>query len=81
MSNVAVTADEVVFTLDWMNVRRRVALNRSAHPAKLTPSVLGDSIGHWDAGTLVVDTVGFAATPEGLGFEVRPALRRQGCCA
>jgi hypothetical protein len=30
------------------------------HPAKLTPSYAGHSIGRWDGDTLVVDTVGFA---------------------
>jgi hypothetical protein len=29
-----------------------------AHPAKSVPSAMGDSIGHWDGDTLVIDTVG-----------------------
>lgn len=29
------------------------------HPAKLRPTYLGHSIGHWEGDTLVVDTVGF----------------------
>jgi hypothetical protein len=37
---------------------RHVRLN-GAHPATVTPSASGDSIGHYEAGTLVVDTVGF----------------------
>ena len=36
---------------------RRIRLNAS-HPAKLTPSWSGDSIGHYEGDTLVVDTVG-----------------------
>ena len=31
----------------------------TAHPAKITPSRGGHSIGRWDGDTLVVDTVGF----------------------
>lgn len=37
---------------------RRIYLNRD-HPKDLAPSWNGDSIGHWEGDTLVVDTVGF----------------------
>jgi len=30
------------------------------HPASITPSNSGHSIGHWEGTTLVVDTIGFA---------------------
>src|SRR6185436_13678477 len=36
---------------------RQVRLN-SSHPARVTPSWSGDSIGHYEGDTLVVDTVG-----------------------
>ena len=36
---------------------RHVRLNQS-HPAKVTPSWYGDSVGHYEGDTLVVDTVG-----------------------
>jgi hypothetical protein len=36
----------------------RVVRMNGAHPAKLAPSPAGDSIGHWDGDTLVIDTVG-----------------------
>jgi hypothetical protein len=36
---------------------RHVRMN-GAHPAKVIPSTMGDSIGHWDGDTLVIDTVG-----------------------
>ena len=38
---------------------RIVYMNGRPHPAELTPTWVGDSIGHWDGDTLVVDTVGF----------------------
>jgi len=37
---------------------RRIWLNRP-HPKNPTPSYLGDSVGHWEGDTLVVDTIGF----------------------
>jgi hypothetical protein len=36
---------------------RHVHMNQS-HPAKLTPSWFGDSVGHYEGDTLVIDTVG-----------------------
>ncbi len=36
---------------------RRINMN-AAHPAKLVPSPMGDSVGHWEGETLVIDTVG-----------------------
>ena len=33
------------------------------HPAKVTPSWYGDSVGHYEGDTLVIDTVGFKIGP------------------
>ena len=41
---------------------RRIRLN-SAHPARVTPSWTGDSVGHYEGDTLVVDTVGIKTGP------------------
>ena len=38
---------------------RRIHLDMDDHPANLTPTRSGHSIGHWEGNTLVVDTVGF----------------------
>jgi len=42
---------------------RRIFLNRATHldPDDLDPSYNGDSIGHWEGRTLVIDTIGFNA--------------------
>jgi hypothetical protein len=36
---------------------RHIRLN-SRHPERVTPSAMGDSVGHYEGGTLVIDTVG-----------------------
>jgi hypothetical protein len=41
---------------------RRVRMNET-HPAQLTPSWYGDSVGHYEGDTLVIDTVGFKIGP------------------
>jgi hypothetical protein len=41
---------------------RQVRLN-SSHPARVTPSLHGDSIGHYEGDTLVIDTVGVKLGP------------------
>ena len=54
--------DEVVFLYMQDHQIRRIHLNRQ-HPAHVTPSWYGDSIGHYEGDTLVVDTVGFKLGP------------------
>ena len=41
---------------------RHVRMN-CAHPQNPTPSAMGDSIGHWDGDTLVIDTSGVKINP------------------
>jgi hypothetical protein len=38
---------------------RQIFMNQSKHPDDINPTWYGDSIGHWEGDTLVVDTVGF----------------------
>ena len=54
--------DEVVFLFMQDHQVRRVRLN-AQHPAKVTPSWYGDSVGHYEGDTLVVDTVGYKLGP------------------
>jgi hypothetical protein len=50
----------ILYTQD--NQVRRVHMNES-HPARLTPSAMGHSVGHYEGDTLVVDTVGVKLQP------------------
>jgi hypothetical protein len=54
--------DEVVFLFMQDHQIRHVRLNQQ-HPANVTPSWYGDSVGHYENGTLVVDTVGYKLGP------------------
>jgi hypothetical protein len=56
---------------------RRVRMN-AQHPAKVTPSYFGDSVGHYEGDTLVIDTVGIKPGPfamiDWFGTPQTPAL-------
>jgi hypothetical protein len=46
-----------VIKLEYFDLVRVVFMNETAHPADWPHSQTGHSIGRWDGGTLVVDTV------------------------
>ena len=72
--DIALDEKTAVFTLDWMGVQRVVHLDMTEHPANLASSTQGHSIGRWEDGALVIDTVGFAEHREGLGFGLPSGL-------
>ena len=54
--------DEVVLITLMGPTVRHVRMN-AQHPANPTPSWLGDSVGHYEGDTLVIDTIGIKAGP------------------
>ena len=54
--------DEILILYRYGHQVRRIRLNGS-HPTRVTPSPYGDSIGHFEGDTLVVDTVGVKTGP------------------
>jgi hypothetical protein len=54
--------DKITMIYRHGNEVRRVRLN-AEHPARVTPSWYGDSVGHYEGGTLVIDTVGIKVGP------------------
>jgi hypothetical protein len=43
-----------------MGIERTIHIGMSEHPADIAPSLAGHSIGRWENGVLIVDTIGFA---------------------
>jgi hypothetical protein len=69
--------DRVILLYPHDQDRREVRLNQS-HPAKITPTIHGDSVGHYEGDTLVIDTVGVKLGPyraiDRFGTPYTPAL-------
>jgi hypothetical protein len=51
------TPDKVIFLYEYMHNFRVIYIDGRGHRPSWEPSLLGDSIGKWDADTLVIDTV------------------------
>ena len=49
---------ELTVLFEMPPMARRIRMNAD-HPASIKPSYMGDSIGHWEGDTLVIDTIGF----------------------
>jgi hypothetical protein len=52
------TPQTIVMMYEYLNVFRPIAMN-AKHPEDLEPSFMGNSAGHWEGDTLVVDVTGF----------------------
>lgn len=53
------TPKEVLMLFEYDHTVRHIFMDGRQHPADVTPTYMGHSIGHWDTDTLVVDTAGF----------------------
>lgn len=62
MKRIVQTEDHVMI-LNEMNHDARIVRMNSEHPPASVRKWLGDSIGHWDGDTLVVDTTNFREKP------------------
>lgn len=62
------TPGQVTMLFEWANQVRRVYTDGRGHPDPddWTPSFNGHSIGHWEADTLIVDTVGIRTDSSGM---------------
>ena len=55
---IAQTPKQIIILYEYMNVFRVIPLN-AQHPEDAEPTYLGDSVGHWEGNTLVVDVTNF----------------------
>jgi hypothetical protein len=53
------TPKETFFFYEYDHTVRHIFTDGRKHPQDITPTYMGDSIGHWEGNTFVVDTFGF----------------------
>jgi len=58
--DITQSRDVVVFRMETIHDARVIPLDGHPHPGRKIQNWLGDSRGHWDGDTLVVDTVNFS---------------------
>jgi len=71
------TPNRVVILYEFQHERRMIHTDGRGHPAGLSPTFMGHSVGRWDGETLIVDTVGMREELwlDGLGSPLTAALR------
>lgn len=73
---VEILDDAILLHIEYGEITRTVHMDGREHPADLTPTHQGHSIGWWDGDTLVVDTLGFAEHPWGNGRGIPSSTQR-----
>jgi hypothetical protein len=53
------TSKEIIVIYEYDHTVRHIFVDGRPHPADVTPTYMGHSIGKWDGDTLIVDTIGF----------------------
>jgi hypothetical protein len=61
--NIVVSPTEVAFLFE-LDHQSRIVYIGGTHPATLTPSYFGHSVGRWEGDTLVIDSIGFNGKTE-----------------
>ena len=69
------TPNQVTVLFEYYNVYRTIYLGEE-HPPNLIPSNFGDSVGHWEGDTLVVDTIGLKSRTDSQQTEKEHVVER-----
>ncbi len=67
---VEILADRVLIHSDWMDAERVIYTNGRSPTEAEVPALNGYSVGHWEEGTLVVDTTQFSENNSGYAFGI-----------
>lgn len=59
VNRVVQEEDRIVINYGLVSYERVIHMNMTEHPANITPSPAGHSIGRWENDVLIVDTIGF----------------------
>lgn len=59
VNKIVQTEEDIILSYGFMDIERTIHLDLDEHPSDITPSKAGYSIGKWDDGVLIVDTIGF----------------------
>ncbi|WP_306260701.1 DUF6152 family protein [Pararhizobium sp. IMCC21322] len=73
VNRIVQTDDTIYINYGFMDIVREIHLDLEDHPTGIKPSISGHSIGRWEDGVLVVDTIGFEP-----GYLVAPPVTGQG---
>lgn len=73
VNRIVQTDDTIYINYGFMDIVREIHLDLEDHPNDIEPSISGHSIGLWEDGVLVVDTIGFEP-----GYLIAPPVTGQG---
>jgi len=59
VNRITQNKDTIVIQYGQLGLKRTIHMNMKAHPAAITPTRAGHSIGRWENDVLIVDTIGF----------------------
>lgn len=76
LTGIEILDDRVMLRSEFFDVERTVWTDGRGHPDNLEPTNQGHSIGHWEDGVLVVDTVGLAEHRSGNGGGIPSSTER-----
>ncbi len=62
-ARIVQTKDFLVILFEYETMFRLIPLDGRPHADKMEPSFMGDSVGHWDGDTLIVDTTNLKGPP------------------